>query len=98
MGSFAGAVAAPMLATYAGSKAFLSTYTTALAEEAKPYNIVVEHVNAFYVVSLFRLRLPLPSPTQTLSTRSLTCPNSVNPPRSFPSQKPTFTLFYPKSA
>jgi 17beta-estradiol 17-dehydrogenase / very-long-chain 3-oxoacyl-CoA reductase len=42
-----------MLATYSGSKAFLSTYTSALAEEVKPHNIVVQHVNAFYVVRLF---------------------------------------------
>ena len=52
MGSFAGAVPSPMLATYSGSKAFLSTYTSALAEEVKRHNIVVEHVNAFYVVRI----------------------------------------------
>src|SRR5882762_5917924 len=50
MGSFAGAVPSPMLATYSASKAFLSTYTSALAEEVKAHNIVVQHVNAFYVV------------------------------------------------
>jgi short-subunit dehydrogenase len=31
-----------MLATYSGSEAFLSTYTSALAAEVKPHNIVVE--------------------------------------------------------
>ena len=51
MGSFAGAVPSPMLATYSASKAFLSTYSSALAEEVKCHNILVEHVNAFYVGS-----------------------------------------------
>lgn len=61
MGSFAGSVPSPMLATYSGSKAFLSTYTSALAEEVKPHNIVVQHVNAFYVVSkMSKLRKPSP--------------------------------------
>jgi len=61
MGSFAGEVPSPMLATYSGSKAFLSTYTDALAEEVKQHNIVVEHVNAFYVVSkMSKLRKPSP--------------------------------------
>jgi len=51
IGSFAGAVPSPMLATYSGSKAFLSTFTSALAEEVRGHNITVEHVNTYFVVS-----------------------------------------------
>jgi short-subunit dehydrogenase len=39
-----------MLATYTGTKAFLSTFTSALAEEVKSHNIIVEHVNTYFVV------------------------------------------------
>ncbi|XP_006460874.1 hypothetical protein AGABI2DRAFT_192460 [Agaricus bisporus var. bisporus H97] len=51
IGSFAGAVPSPMLATYSGTKAFLATFTSALAEEVRKDNIVVEHVNTYFVVS-----------------------------------------------
>ncbi|KAJ6470664.1 3-ketoacyl-CoA reductase [Mycena vitilis] len=51
IGSFAGAVPSPMLATYSGTKAFLATFTSALAEEVRAQNIVVEHVNTYFVVS-----------------------------------------------
>ncbi|KAJ3508039.1 hypothetical protein NLJ89_g5970 [Agrocybe chaxingu] len=51
IGSFAGSVASPMLATYSGTKAFLSTFSDALGEEVKKDNIVVEHVNTYFVVS-----------------------------------------------
>jgi NAD(P)-dependent dehydrogenase (short-subunit alcohol dehydrogenase family) len=50
IGSFAGAVPSPMLATYSGTKAFLATFTSALAEEVRAHNIVVEHVNTYFVV------------------------------------------------
>lgn len=50
IGSFAGSIPSPMLATYSGTKAFLSTFTSALAEEVKKDNIVVEHVNTYFVV------------------------------------------------
>lgn len=50
IGSFAGAIPSPMLATYSGTKAFLSTFTSALAEEVKSHNIIVEHVNTYFVV------------------------------------------------
>lgn len=39
-----------MLATYSGSKAFLATFTSALAEEVAKDNITVEHVNTYFVV------------------------------------------------
>ena len=45
--SFAGSIPSPMFATYSGSKAFLSTYSSALAAEAKPHNVLVEHINDF---------------------------------------------------
>ncbi|KAJ7152956.1 3-ketoacyl-CoA reductase [Mycena filopes] len=51
IGSFAGAIPSPMLATYSGAKAFLATFTSALAEEVRAHNIVVEHVNTYFVVS-----------------------------------------------
>jgi 17beta-estradiol 17-dehydrogenase / very-long-chain 3-oxoacyl-CoA reductase len=50
IGSFAGAIPSPMLATYSGTKAFLATFTSALAEEVKSQNIVVEHINTYFVV------------------------------------------------
>lgn len=50
MGSFAGAVPSPMLATYSGTKAFLATFTAALAEEVRQHNILVEHLNTHFVV------------------------------------------------
>ncbi|KAM6495252.1 3-ketoacyl-CoA reductase [Amanita muscaria] len=51
IGSFAGAVPTAMIATYAGTKGFVATFSTALAEEIKQHNIVVEHVNTYFVVS-----------------------------------------------
>jgi 17beta-estradiol 17-dehydrogenase / very-long-chain 3-oxoacyl-CoA reductase len=51
LGSFAGQVASPMLATYSGTKAFVSTFTSALAEEVRPHNISVQHLNTYFVVS-----------------------------------------------
>ena len=50
IGSFAGSVPSPMLATYSGTKAFLSTFSSALGEEVKKDNITVEHVNTYFVV------------------------------------------------
>ncbi|KAL4071515.1 hypothetical protein V8B97DRAFT_1960475 [Scleroderma yunnanense] len=51
LGSFAGQIPSPMLATYSGTKAFVSTFTSALAEEVKAYNITVQHLNTYFVVS-----------------------------------------------
>jgi 17beta-estradiol 17-dehydrogenase / very-long-chain 3-oxoacyl-CoA reductase len=50
IGSFAGTTPSPMLATYTGAKAFLWTFTSALSEEVKRHNIIVEHVNTYFVV------------------------------------------------
>ncbi|THU89383.1 3-ketoacyl-CoA reductase [Dendrothele bispora CBS 962.96] len=81
IGSFAGAVPSPMLAPYSGSKAFLATFTSALAEEMKQHNIVVEHVNTYFVVSkLSKIRksslfVPKPAPyvRSVLSKIGLQC-------------------------
>ena len=43
-----------MLATYSGTKAFLATFTSALAEEVQQHNITVEHVNTYFVVGASR--------------------------------------------
>jgi 17beta-estradiol 17-dehydrogenase / very-long-chain 3-oxoacyl-CoA reductase len=39
-----------MLATYSGTKAFLATFTSALAEEVQQFGITVEHINTYFVV------------------------------------------------
>ncbi|KIO33892.1 hypothetical protein M407DRAFT_17160, partial [Tulasnella calospora MUT 4182] len=51
MGSFAGSVPSPVLTTYSASKALLSTWSQALAEEYKSRGIVVSHVHTYFVVS-----------------------------------------------
>ncbi|ELU42146.1 ketoreductase [Rhizoctonia solani AG-1 IA] len=67
LGSFAGAVPSPMLATYSGSKAFLSTWSRALAAELAPRGVDVQLVNTYFVVSsMSKIRratsmIPLPS-------------------------------------
>ncbi|KAG6920030.1 hypothetical protein DXG01_010098 [Tephrocybe rancida] len=81
IGSFAGGIPSPMLATYSGTKAFLATFTSALAEEVRAYNITVEHVNTYFVVSkLSKIRkssalIPQPGPfvRSVLSKIGLAC-------------------------
>ncbi|KIJ62390.1 hypothetical protein HYDPIDRAFT_182759 [Hydnomerulius pinastri MD-312] len=51
IGSFAGQVPSPMLATYSGTKAFVSIFTSALADEVRQHNITVQHLNTYFVVS-----------------------------------------------
>ncbi|SNX84042.1 related to 17-beta-hydroxysteroid dehydrogenase [Melanopsichium pennsylvanicum] len=51
LGSFAGQVTTPLLATYAGSKAFLAGWSQALGEELKRSNITVSLLNTYFVVS-----------------------------------------------
>lgn len=51
VGSFSGAVPIPMLQTYSATKAFLATFSTALAEEVKQHRITVEHLNAYFIVN-----------------------------------------------
>ncbi|KAJ7716310.1 hypothetical protein B0H16DRAFT_1728093 [Mycena metata] len=45
IGSFASAISSPMVATYSGTTAILPTFTSAIAEEVRAHNIVVEHLN-----------------------------------------------------
>ena len=40
-----------MLVTYFTSKAFLTTFTTALTDELKSNSILVHHLNTFYIIS-----------------------------------------------
>lgn len=51
MGSFAGLVPSPLLATYSGSKAFLQHWSAALAAEAAPAGVTVELVQSYLVMS-----------------------------------------------
>ncbi|KAL9711653.1 hypothetical protein Ac2012v2_004724 [Leucoagaricus gongylophorus] len=51
IGSFAGAIPSPMLAPYSATKAFMATFTSALAEEVRQHNVMVEHINTYFVVS-----------------------------------------------
>ncbi|CCJ29605.1 unnamed protein product [Pneumocystis jirovecii] len=51
MGSFSGIFPTPLLSTYSGSKAFLTTWSQALAEELKPEGITVQLLNSYFVVS-----------------------------------------------
>lgn len=51
IGSFSGIVPSPMLATYSGTKAFVDTFSTALAEEVKKHGITVQCINPYFVVS-----------------------------------------------
>ena len=50
IGSFAGAISSPMLAPYSATKAFMTTFTSALAEEVRQDNVMVEHINTYFVV------------------------------------------------
>lgn len=60
IGSFAGAIPSPMLATYSGTKAFIATFTSALAEEVRHHGITVEHINTYFVVCTLPPRLSIP--------------------------------------
>ncbi|WVQ77875.1 long-chain 3-oxoacyl-CoA reductase [Cryptococcus sp. DSM 104548] len=51
LGSLSGRIPSPLLASYSGTKAALSTWTKALAEEVKPQGVIVELVQAAFVVS-----------------------------------------------
>ncbi|KAG0696631.1 hypothetical protein DFH29DRAFT_950308 [Suillus ampliporus] len=81
LGSFAGLVPSPMLATYSGTKAFLATFTSALAEEVRSHGIVVQHLNTYFVVSkmsnIRRTSALIPSPASyvraCLSKIGLSC-------------------------
>ncbi|KAF8837135.1 NAD(P)-binding protein [Paxillus ammoniavirescens] len=81
IGSFAGQIPSPMLATYSGSKVFVSTFTSALAEEVKAHGITVQHLNTYFVVSkmsnIRRSSMMVPTPAayvrSALSKVGLSC-------------------------
>ncbi|KAH3678210.1 hypothetical protein WICMUC_001639 [Wickerhamomyces mucosus] len=66
MGSFGGLLPTPYLATYSGSKAFLQSWSSALAGELAEYNIDVELVISYLVTSAMskikRTSLTIPNP------------------------------------
>ncbi|KAK5654501.1 hypothetical protein OQA88_7130 [Cercophora sp. LCS_1] len=66
MGSFAGVMPTPYLATYSGSKAFLQHWSTSLAAELKPQGVDVEFVISYLVTTAMskvrRTSLLIPSP------------------------------------
>ncbi|KAJ7502872.1 3-ketoacyl-CoA reductase [Mycena galericulata] len=72
IGSFAGSVPSPMLATYSGTKAFLATFSAALDEEVRAHGVVVEHVNTYFVVSklskIRRASMLIPTPKAYVRT------------------------------
>ncbi|KAF7508829.1 hypothetical protein GJ744_008706 [Endocarpon pusillum] len=51
MGSFAGLLPTPLLATYSGSKAFLQNWSTALAAEVEELGIAVYFIQSYIVTS-----------------------------------------------
>lgn len=67
LGSFAGQLGVPMLATYAGTKSFLIGWTAALGEELRRANVDVQLLNTFYVMSnmsKMRASFMVPTPAQ----------------------------------
>lgn len=66
MGSFAGLLPTPLLATYSGSKAFLQHWSTALGAELAPHGIEVELVQAYLITSAMskirRASVAIPTP------------------------------------
>jgi len=59
MGSFAGWMPTPYLATYSGSKAFLQHWSSALAAELKPKGVDVEFVLSYLVTTaMSKVRRP----------------------------------------
>lgn len=67
MGSFGGYLPTPYLATYSGSKAFLETWSIALASELADSSVTVRCVNSYLVTSkMSKIRKPsmtIPTPT-----------------------------------
>ncbi|OMJ26702.1 Very-long-chain 3-oxoacyl-CoA reductase [Smittium culicis] len=51
MGSFASLIPSPFLAMYSGSKSFVKSFSLAIGAELKPFGILVQHINTYYVVS-----------------------------------------------
>lgn len=72
MGSFGGLLPTPYLATYSGSKAFLQSWSAALAGELKPQGIEVELVISYLVTSAMskirRSSATIPTPKKFVSS------------------------------
>lgn len=72
MGSFAGLLPTPLLATYSGSKAFLAAWSAALGSELGPCGITVELVQSYLVTSaMSKIRTPsllVPAPPAFVSS------------------------------
>ncbi|KAK3389641.1 hypothetical protein B0H63DRAFT_464100 [Podospora didyma] len=68
MGSFAGVMPTPLLATYSGSKAFLQHWSSSLAEELKPQGVDVQFVISYLVTTAMskvrRASILIPGPKQ----------------------------------
>ncbi|KAK0547805.1 hypothetical protein OC846_003829 [Tilletia horrida] len=81
MGSFAGQVPTPLLATYSGSKAFLIGWSQALAEEVRRNGIRVQLLNTYFVVSKMskvrRSSSMIPLPKQYVAQALRTLGNNV---------------------
>lgn len=85
LGSFAGLVPSPYLSVYSGGKAFLSTWTQALAKEVESQGVVVQNVNTYFVVSAmskirkptFLIPLPKPYVASVLAKIGLPCGANV---------------------
>jgi 17beta-estradiol 17-dehydrogenase / very-long-chain 3-oxoacyl-CoA reductase len=59
MGSFAGLLPTPLLATYSGSKAFLQYWSSALGAELSPHGVTVELIQSYLVTStMSKIRRP----------------------------------------
>jgi 17beta-estradiol 17-dehydrogenase / very-long-chain 3-oxoacyl-CoA reductase len=73
MGSFGGYLPTPLLATYSGSKAFLQTWSTALASELADSKVTVKLVNSYLVTSkMSKIRKPtMTIPTPKIFVRSV---------------------------
>lgn len=86
LGSFAGLVPSPYLSVYSGGKAFLSTWTQALAKEVESQGIVVQNVNTYFVVSsMSKIRrptflIPLPKPYVASVLAKIGVPCGANVP------------------
>lgn len=68
MGSFAGQVPTPLLATYSGTKSFLISFSQTLGEELRRSKIDVQCLNTYFVVSnmskIRRSSSMIPTPRQ----------------------------------
>lgn len=68
MGSFAGVMPTPYLATYSGSKAFLQHWSSSLASELKPHGVDVQFVVSYLVTTAMskvrRTSMLIPNPKQ----------------------------------